>query len=111
MQCHVAQADGTQWPDRAQSSCEPISFDLGRLRASGQWLQTRHLQHCHPGPVRRRDQRGEASGTLDGTPLSREARSLAPGVHKFSDRPERTVCLWRRHMRAVLAFHPRDLDF
>src|SRR5205085_9046204 len=37
--CHIAQADGPQWPDRGRDFMTANFIDLGRLRASGQWLR------------------------------------------------------------------------
>ena len=82
--CHVAQADGPQWPDRARGFMDANFIDLGRLRASGQWLAPDgSFTHRHPRRVRDHlDADGQAAGLLDGTPY-RGARQLAAGVHTF----------------------------
>ena len=47
--CHVAQADGSQWPDRARAFMDANFLNLGRLRASGQWTAAgRIVHHRHP---------------------------------------------------------------
>ena len=48
--CHVAQADGAQWPDRARAFMGANFINLGRLRASGQWLR-RTARSASPSPA------------------------------------------------------------
>jgi MFS family permease len=110
--CHVAQADGTQWPDRARDFMHANFIDLGRLRASGQWLRRDGtFTIAIPGDYVVLTTRGEAGGVLDGTPY-RGARSLAPGIHTFAGERARMACLWApAYARGFSPFHPRDLDF
>jgi hypothetical protein len=112
MRCHVAQADGTQWPARARDFMRVNFVDLGRLRASGQWLQNDgSFSIAIPGEYVVLTKRGEANGVLDGMPYH-GARPLTAGMHKFSGSAERMVCLWApAFARGFSPFHPRDLDF
>ena len=112
--CHLAQADGPQWPDRARDFMAANFVDLGRLRASGQWLRPDgSFTIAIPGEYVIVWKHGQAAGSLDGAPY-RGARTLAAGVHKFDDaRPgERVAVLWApAFARGFSPFHPRDLDF
>lgn len=110
--CHVAQADGSQWPDRARDFMSANFIDLGRLRASGQWLQPDGtFTIAIPGEYVVLTRNGEAGGVLDGTPY-RGARALAPGIHTFAGTRERMACLWApAYARGFSPFHPLDLDF
>ena len=112
MRCHVAQADGAQWPDRARDFMHTYFIDLGRLRASGQWLRDDGtFTIAIPGRYVVITRNGEAGGLLDGTPY-RGARALAPGTHTFAGGRERMACLWApAYARGFSPFHPRDLDF
>jgi hypothetical protein len=110
--CHIAQADGAQWPDRARTFMSANYIDLGRLRVSGQWLQPDGtFTIAIPGEYVILNKNGEAAGVLDGTPY-RGSRTLALGVHKFVGAQERTACVWApAFARGFSPFHPRDLDF
>jgi hypothetical protein len=110
--CHIAQADGTQWPDRARLFMRANFIDLGRLRVSGQWLQRDGtLTIAIPGDYVMLSQSGEASGVLDGTPY-RGSRTLERGVHTFAGANGRVACVWApAFVRGFSPFHPRDLDF
>jgi hypothetical protein len=112
MRCHVAQADGSQWPDRARNFMHTYFIDLGRLRASGQWLRSDGaFTIAIPGEYVVITRNGDASGVLDGTPY-RGARALTAGIHIFAGRRERLACLWApAYARGFSPFHPRDLDF
>jgi len=112
--CHVAQADGSQWPDHARGFMDQNFLNLGRLRASGQWVAPDgSFSIAIPGEyvILRKD--GQAGGILDGTPY-RGARPLAAGVHRFTGArgDERLACLWApAFARGFSPFHLRDLDF
>jgi len=112
--CHVAQADGAQWPDHARGFMAANFLNLGRLRASGQWLAANGtFRIAIPGDyvILRKD--GQAAGLLDGAPY-RGARPLAAGMHMFRGAPagERLACLWApAFARGFSPFHLRDLDF
>jgi MFS family permease len=112
--CHIAQADGEQWPDRARDFMHANFLDLGRLRASGQWLGPNgSFTIAVPGDYVILTKEGEPAGLLDGTPY-RGARSLAAGAHTFtSARAEgRVACLWApAYARGFSPFHLQDLDF
>jgi len=114
--CHVAQADGSQWPDRARSFMDANFLNLGRLRASGQWIAPDgSFSIAIPGKYVIITANGSPRGLLDGTPY-REARQLAAGVHTFKfsigDGGERLACLWApAWWRGFSPFHLRDLDF
>jgi len=112
--CHVAQADGTQWPDDAREFMEANFLNLGRLRASGQWLQPDgSFRIAIPGEYVILRKEGHAAGVLDGAPY-RGPRRLAAGVHRFTATApeERLACLWApAFARGFSPFHLRDLDF
>jgi hypothetical protein len=114
--CHVAQADGAQWPDRARAFMDANFLNLGRLRASGQWIAPDgSFSIAIPGKYVIIGAAGSPRGLLDGTPY-REARQLAAGVHTFQSAirgpDERLACLWApAWWRGFSPFHLRDLDF
>ena len=112
--CHVAQADGTQWPDDAREFMEANFLNLGRLRASGQWLQPDgSLRIGIAGDYVILWKDGQAGGVLDGATY-RGPRPLAAGVHRFTAIApgERFACLWApAFARGFSPFHLRDLDF
>jgi hypothetical protein len=110
--CHIAQADGSQWPDRARAFMAANFIDLGRLRVSGQWLQPDGtFTIAIPGDYVILDKNGEAIGLLDGTPY-RGSRTLERGAHRFMGAKERVACVWApAYSRGFSPFHPRDLDF
>jgi hypothetical protein len=112
--CHVAQADGSQWPDRARGFMDANFINLGRLRASGQWLDAGgSFSIAIPGDYVIISKDGHTVGILDGAPY-RGARPLAAGVHTFTGAPagERLACLWApAFARGFSPFHLRDLDF
>jgi hypothetical protein len=112
--CHVAQADGSQWPDRARGFMDANFLNLGRMRASGQWLHADgSFTIAIAGEYVLLHKNGEAAGFLDGMPY-RGARQLAAGMHTFTGAPasERLACLWApAFARGFSPFHLRDLDF
>jgi len=114
--CHVAQADGPQWPDRARGFMDANFLNLGRLRASGQWIAADgSFRIAIPGKYVIIGANGSPRGLLDGTPY-REARELAAGEHTFKfaigGPDERLACLWApAWWRGFSPFHLRDLDF
>ena len=115
-ECHVAQADGTQWPDRARGFMAANFLNLGRLRASGQWIgRDGSFSIAIPGKYVIIGAAGSPRGLLDGTPY-REARQLTAGVHTFKFEigggGERLACLWApAWWRGFSPFHLRDVDF
>jgi len=110
--CHIAQADGTQWPARARVFMNTNFIDIGRLRVSGQWLRADGaFTIAIPGDYVILGKNGEASGALDGTPY-RGPRMLERGAHRFAGGEERMACVWApAYARGFSPFHPRDLDF
>ncbi len=115
MQCHVAQADGTQWPDRARDFLRANFINVGRLRVSGQWLRPDgSFTIAVPGSYVVLSKRGEAGGLLDGSPY-RGARRLEAGRHTFAGSVpagERLACLWApAYARGFTPFYLQDLDF
>lgn len=112
--CHVAQADGTFFPARGRAFLNENFLDLGRLRASGQWLRSDgSFSVAIPGEYLILGAHGPVAGTLDGQPHD-AARTLMPGVHRFrSAGPEqRLACLWApAYTRGYSPFHLRDRDY
>jgi hypothetical protein len=112
--CHLAQADGPQWPDRGRDFMSANFLNLGRLRASGQWVGADgSFRIAIPGKYVIITASGQTRGVLDGTPY-REARQLAAGVHTFTTviGGERLACLWApAWWRGFSPFHLRDIDF
>jgi hypothetical protein len=112
--CHVAQADGPFLPPRGRAFLSQNFVDLGRLRASGQWLSDHgDFNIAVPGSYVVLSEKGLTAGTLDGVPLT-GARQLAAGPHHFeSAQPgERLACLWApAYARGYSPFHHRDKDF
>jgi len=112
--CHVAQADGTQWPDRARDFMRTYFINVGRLRVSGQWLQPDgSFTIGVPGDYVILTKRGHAAGSLDGTPYQ-GARRLAAGTHRFAGAHacKQVACEWApAYARGFSPFHLQDLDF
>ena len=110
--CHIAQADGAQWPDRARDFMNANFINLGRLRVSGQWLRPDGtFTIAIPGEYIVLTKKGEAVGSLDGTPVH-GARFLGTGTHTFTGEHGRTAFIWApAYARGFSPFHLRDLDF
>jgi MFS family permease len=111
--CHVAQADGAFWPPRARAFLDANFLDVGRLRASGQWLHDDgKFSIAVDGDYVIIVKDGQANGTLDGTPYT-GARYLAIGEHRFlNSRGERVAVFWGPAFeRGFSPFHLQDLDF
>jgi hypothetical protein len=111
---HVAQADGPIWPPRGRAFLNENFIDVGRLRASGQFIKQDGTFHIAiPGEYVILGAGGEARGTLDGTPYS-GARELAAGPHRFERAvPGEDVCaLWApAFRRGHSPFNLRDREF
>jgi len=112
---HVAQADGPMWPPRARAFLSENFVNLGRIRASGQWLKNDSdtFTIAVPGEYVVLNERGEAQGVLDGSPY-RGARALAAGGHRFERavRGESVCVVWAEaYRRGHSPFHLRDLEF
>jgi hypothetical protein len=111
-QCHVAQADGSFWPPRARAFLRENFVDVGRLRASGQWLRPDGtFSIAIPGDYVILSDGGEERGALDGTPYAGR-RALAPGTHRFAGAPRRIAVLWApAYERGFSPFRLRDRKF
>jgi hypothetical protein len=113
--CHVAQADGLFLPPRGRDFLSRNFLDLGRLRASGQWIaeQGGAFSIGVPGRYIILTEKGPAAGSLDGRPID-GPRTLAAGPHHFqpADPGLRAACLWApAYERGYSPFHLRDRDF
>ncbi|HEX3109560.1 MAG TPA: hypothetical protein VHU41_10745 [Thermoanaerobaculia bacterium] len=110
--CHVAQADGPFWPPHSRALFSANFLDMGRLRASGQWIKPDGtFTIAMPGEYVVIDKNGLAQGTLDGGPNA--PRMLAAGPHRFAP-PNDThyAVLWApAFARGFSPFHLKDLDF
>jgi hypothetical protein len=111
---HVAQADGPFLPKRGAAFLNANFVDLGRIRASGQWLgDDGSFSIAIPGQYVVLSEFGRAIGTLDGTPQT-GPRVLAAGAHRFERAlaGERLVVLWApAFARGYSPFHHRDKEF
>ena len=89
-------------------------LDLGRLRASGQWVaRSGAFSIAVPGDYVILTEHGVARGMLDGTPCS-GPRRLEAGPHQFqpANPDQRAACLWApAYQRGYSPFHLRDLEF
>jgi hypothetical protein len=111
--CHVAQADGHFWPPAAGEFLRRHYIDVGRLRASGNWIdENGSFDVAIPARYVILDKGGAARGMLDGVPYT-GPRELAAGVHHFVRASNlRTAWLWApAYERGFSPFHLRDRDF
>ena len=113
-QVHVAQADGPFLPKRGAAFMRANYMDLGRIRASGQWIANDgSFTIAIPGEYVVLSEFGRAIGRLDGVAQA-APRRLAPGPHHF-DRQlpgERLAVLWApAFARGYSPFHLRDREF
>lgn len=111
--CHVAEADGPFWPPRSRALFSANFLDMGRLRASGQWIKPDGtFTIAIPGEYVVVDRDGLAHGSLDGTPLT-AARTLEAGDHRFAPpNDSHFAVLWApAFARGFSPFHPKDRDF
>ncbi len=109
---HVAQAEGPMWPPHARAFLNENFLDLGRLRASGQWIAADGaFSIAVPGEYVVLNEGGEARGVLDGTRYT-GARELGIGAHRFIGGDKRVAVLWApAYRRGHSPFHLRDRDF
>jgi hypothetical protein len=109
---HAAQADGPLWPPAARAFLSDNFVNLGRLRASGQWLKPDGTFTIGvPGEYMVMGEQGEARGLLDGTPYT-GARELATGPHRFESQEKRLCTVWAPAIRRGLSpFEMHDLEF
>lgn len=112
--CHVAQADGPMWPPLGRAFLSANFIDMGRLRASGQWMKPDgSFTIAVPGEYMIMNARGELRGVLDGTPYT-GARELAAGAHRFAPGPgnQPTAVVWAPAIRRGHSpFNLRDREF
>lgn len=111
--CHVAQADGQFWPDASGEFLRGHYIDVGRLRASGNWIgENGSFDVAIPATYVMLDKSGKARGMLDGVPYT-GPRELAAGPHRFvRETNERVAWLWApAYERGFSPFHLRDRDF
>ncbi|MCU1347386.1 MAG: hypothetical protein JWO56_416 [Acidobacteria bacterium] len=116
--CHVAQADGKFLPPRGRAFMLANYLDVGRLRASGQWIaDDGSFTIAVPGDYLILADTGgagsEATGMLDGTPYG-SARSLGAGAHRFEAAAPgaRLAVFWApAYARGYSPFHLRDREF
>jgi hypothetical protein len=109
---HVAQADGPMWPPRARAFLSANFLNMGRMRASGQWLaDDGTFTIAVPGEYVVVSERGEVRGVLDGTAYA-HARVLTAGAHRFLGPKTKLAVLWApAFRRGHSPFHLRDLEF
>jgi Dolichyl-phosphate-mannose-protein mannosyltransferase len=93
--CHVVVADGPFFPARSRMFFSANYLDVGRLRASGQWVRVDgSFTIAVPARYVLLNKSGEAAGILDGVPYS-GPRDLQPGSHRFvGTSAGRVACLW-----------------
>jgi hypothetical protein len=108
---HVAQADGAMWPPRGRAFLNDNFINMGRLRASGQWIaEDGTFTIAVPGEYVILSERGEVRGVLDGAPYA-GARELGTGAHRYVGE-KKAVVLWApAFRRGHSPFHLRDLEF
>jgi Dolichyl-phosphate-mannose-protein mannosyltransferase len=108
---HVAQADGAMWPPRGRAFLNENFINMGRLRASGQWIaEDGTFTIAVPGEYVIVRERGEARGVLDGTTYV-GARELGTGPHRFVGEKKVAVLWAPAFRRGHSPFHLRDLEF
>jgi hypothetical protein len=111
--CHAAQADGPFWPARGRAFMVKNFLDMGRIRASGQWLgDDGRFTIAVPGDYVIVGPNGLAEGTLDGTPQL-DARPLEAGPHQFARTHDGPLAvMWApAFARGYSPFHLRDREF
>lgn len=111
--CHAAQADGAFWPPRGREFMLKNFLDMGRIRASGQWIgDDGTFSIAVPGDYIVIDPNGIAAGALDDSPQL-ASRSLEAGAHRFvraHDGP--LAVIWApAFARGYSPFHLRDREF
>jgi hypothetical protein len=108
---HVAQADGPMWPPRGRAFLSENFLNMGRMRASGQWIaEDGTFTIAVPGEYVIVSEYGEARGTLDGTPYV-AARELGAGAHRYVGQKKVAVLWAPAFRRGHSPFHLRDLEF
>ena len=101
---HVAQADGPMWPPRARAFLSDNFLDMGRLRASGQWIkEDGTFTIAVPGEYVIVSERGAVSSS----------REYAAGTYRFEKKTsEPLAVMWApAFRRGHSPFHLRDRDF
>jgi Dolichyl-phosphate-mannose-protein mannosyltransferase len=112
--CYVTQADGPFWTPHTRKFLVENFLDMGRLRAAGVVVPASgEFRIAVPGEYVAVSARGEAGGTLDGTPYA-GARELAEGPHRFqpATEGELVAILWAPAFRRGFSpFHLKDREF
>jgi glycosyl transferase family 87 len=100
---HVVQADGPMWPPRARAFLSENFLDMGRLRASGQWIhKDGSFTIAVPGEYMFVDESG---------PLTRP-RVLTAGTHQFMPVQRLTAVVWAPAIRRGYSpFKLKDREF
>ena len=98
---HVAQADGPMWPPRARAFLSENFLDMGRLRASGQWLRDGTFTIAVPGEYVIVSERGAVS----------PSREYAAGTYRFDGKGKLAVMWAPAFRRGHSPFHLRDREF
>jgi hypothetical protein len=100
---HVAQADGPMWPPRARAFLSENFLDMGRLRASGQWLRNDgSFTIAVPGEYVIVSEQGAIS----------PAREYAEGTYRIATRNQKLAVMWApAFRRGHSPFHLRDREF
>jgi hypothetical protein len=98
---HVAQADGPMWPPRARAFLSENFLDMGRLRASGQWLKDSTFTIAVPGEYVIVSERGAVS----------PSREYAAGNYRFDGKGKLAVMWAPAFRRGHSPFHLRDREF
>lgn len=109
--CHVAIPDNNFFPPRGRKFLNENFLDLGRLRASGQWIAKNGSFHIAvEGEYVIVNGGGAAHGSLDGTAYN-GPRKLAAGSHTFtsSGPVERMAVFWApAYARGYSPFHVKE---
>ena len=112
-QTHVVQADGPFLPPAGAAFLRRNFLDVGRLRASGQWInEDGSFTIGVPGQYVILNSTGESEGTLDGLPYHGK-RMLGSGAHSFvtTDKQQLAVFWAPAFERGYSPFHLRDREF
>ncbi len=111
--CHISQADGEFLPTHGRAFLAANFLDMGRLRASGQWIRDDGVfSIAVPGEYVAVVHPGTAHGLVDGQP--NVPRFLEAGLHHYtrSKEGERVAILWApAFARGFSPFHLQDRDF
>jgi hypothetical protein len=108
--CHVAEADGPFWPPKSRALFSANFLDMGRLRASGQWVAAdRSFSIAIPGEYVVIDRDGIVNAArYYGTGTYTTGRGLKSAPHEG----KKLAVLWApAFQRGFTPFRPKDRDF